>query len=340
MDMLFSEIYTDFSKDTIWMRERISEDLICLPNFLQPLLDHFVRRRLTILPSNDRSTQLDPRIGRPVPYSTFWFAKAFDFTNKPVTRKLALGMLYSAIATTIRDDLLDQKLSSQLQHSTLANIFLNKYLEGFTDLFYSDSRFWYYYAIANKELAQYEIWNLTSKYEHCLDPFSETFLKESARYFSAVVMPTLVAVAIASDSERQIPTVSNFLTHFSMGWRVFDDLMDWRKDLTARELNHSSILYSVKQNFDGQLNLDEHSVFSMFMSDNFVKKIYNTILGFFKEAREDILPLNCNYLTKFMDEQLNFHTRKRDALLQTNSDFFKQLNIIVDSARTRQVQST
>ena len=317
------------------MRERIRGDLTSLPNFLQPLLDHFVRRRLTLLPSNDRSPQLDPRIGRPVPYSTFWFAKAFDFTNEPITRRLALGMLYSAISTTIRDDLLDQKPSSQLQHLTLVNIFLHKYIEGFTDLFDSYSRFWYYYAIADKEIAQYEIWNLSSHYEHSLDPFSESFLRESSRYFSAVVMPTLVAVAIISDNEKQIPTISNFLKHFSMGWRVFDDLMDWRKDLTVRDLNHSSILYSVKQNFDGQSNLDESSVLSVFLSDDFVKKMYNPILSFFKKAREDILPLNCNYLSRFMDEQLNFHTQKRDALLQANSDFYNKLGKIVDQARTR-----
>ena len=317
------------------MRERVREDLNSLPNFLQPLLEHFVRRRLTLLPNNDRSPQLDPRIGRPVPYSTFWFAKAFDFTNKPITRRLALGMLYSSISTTIRDDLLDQKPSSQLQHLALVNLFLHKYLEGFTDLFDSDSMFWYYYAIADKEIAQYEIWNLTSHYKQGLDPFSESFLIESSRYFSAVVMPTLVAVAIISDNEKQVPMVSNFLKHFSMGWRVFDDLMDWRKDLTVRDLNHSSILYSVKQNFDGRFNLDEAAVLSMFLSDDFVKKMYNPILYFFKKAREDILPLNCNYLTRFMDEQLTFHTIKRDALLQANSDFYNKLGKIVDYNRTR-----
>jgi hypothetical protein len=244
-------------------------------------------------------------------------------------------MLYSSISTTIRDDLLDQKPSSQLQHFALVNLFLHKYLEGFTDLFDSDSMFWYYYAIADKEIAQYEIWNLSSHYEHSLDPFSESFLRESSRYFSAVVMPTLVAVAIISDNERQIPTVSNFLKHFSMGWRVFDDLMDWQKDLAMRDLNHSSILYSVKQNFDEQSNLNESSVLSMFLSDDFVKKMYSPILSFFKKAREDILPLNCNYLTRFMDEQLTFHTIKRDALLQANSDFYNKLGKIVDQTRTK-----
>jgi hypothetical protein len=320
------------------MRERIQEDLNSLPTFLQPLLSHFVRIRLTLLPSKDRTTELDPQIGRPVPYSTFWFAKAFHFTNQPVTRRLALGMLYSAITTTIRDDLLDQEPSSQLQHLTLANIFSHKYLDGFTDLFEPDSSFWYYYAIANKELAKYEIWNLTSHYEQSLDPFSESFLGESSRYFSAVVMPSLVALAIISDNEKQIPMVRSFLKHFSMGWRVFDDLMDWRKDLTVRDLNHSSILYSVKQNFEGRSNLDENAVLSVFMNDDFVKKAFGTILHFFRKAREDILPLNCNYLTRFMNEQLNFHTRKREEFLQKNSDFFTQLNKIIEQAKARQEQ--
>jgi hypothetical protein len=335
---LFSEIYTDFSEDTVWMRARIREDLNSLPNFLQPLLDHFVKRRLTLLPSKDQTQQLDPKIGRPVPYSTFWFAKAFDFANKPVSRRLALGMLYSAIATTIRDDLLDHQPSLQLQHATLANTFLNKYYKGFIDLFDSDSSFWYYHAIANNELVKYEIWNLTSQYDHSVDPFSEAFLSESSRYFSAVVMPSLVAVAIISENEKQIPTVIEFLKHFSMGWRVFDDLMDWPKDLTVRDLNHSSILYSVKRSFEDKPDLSEEAVLSMFLNDDFVKKAYGTILDNFRQARDVILPLNCNYLTQFMDEQLSYHTQKRDSHLQTNSEFFNQLNQIIEDSKTRQEQ--
>jgi hypothetical protein len=322
------------------MREWIQKDLNSLPVFLQPLLEHFVKRRLTLLPSKDRITELDPQIGRPVPYSTFWFAKAFNFTNQPVTRRLALGMLYSAMTTTIRDDLLDHEPSSLLQHLTLANVFLHKYIEGFTDIFDPDSKFWYYLTIADKELAKYEIWNLTSHYDQSLDPFSESFLSESSRYFSAVVMPSLVAVAIISCNEKQIPTVRSFLKHFSMGWRVFDDLMDWRKDLTLRDLNHSSILYSVKQNFEDRPDLSEEAVLSVFLSDDFVKKAFGTILHFFRKAREDILPLNCDYLTRFMNEQLNFHTRKKDEFLQKNLDFFTQLNRIIEQTKTRQGQAS
>jgi len=327
--MICSEIYTDFSKDINWIRERIQEEIITCPNSLKSLAEYYVRKRLIILSDKARTIKFDPYLGRPVPYTVFWFAEAFGLTNKEVTRRLALGLVYSSIATTIRDDIIDNELLSELSYFALEKTYLHRYLAVFNELFNPDSKFWYYLVNCIKELARYESWNLTSNYEHSFDPFSESFLKESSRYFSAVVMPTLAALAIATNNERKIPIVRKFVKHFSMGWRIYDDLKDWRMDLKVKNLNHSSTLIYTLQNVGGKSKLNEEVVQSMFLSTDFVKKAYGAMLSFFRSARKDVSAFNCSYLSRFMDEQISFHTRKRDSILRSSSDFYKQLSKIL-----------
>jgi len=327
--MLSSEIYTNFSKEINWIREKIQEETLTFPNSLKSLVEYYVRKRLIILSDKTRPIIFDPELGRPVPYATFWFAEAFGFTKKKVTRRLALGLVYSSLATTIRDDILDHDPSKKGHFFTLANIYLHRYLAIFNYLFDRNSKFWYYLASCIKELERYENWNRISNYDNNFDPFSESFLKESSRYFSAVVMPTIAALAIATGNEGKISIVNRFLKHFSMGWRIFDDLNDWRKDLKVKNLNHSSTLLYTLQNIGGKNNLNEEVVLSMFLSTDFVKKAYGAMLSFFRTARKDVSAFDCSYLTKFMDEQISFQIRKRDSLLRLNSDFYMQLNKIL-----------
>lgn len=327
--MIGSEIYTDFSKDINWIRERIREESLTYPNSLKFLAEYYVRKRLIILSDKARIIKIDPYLGRPIPYSVFWFAEAFGLTNKQTTRRLALGLVYSLIATTIHDDIIDNEPSSKLHYFALANMYRHRYLAVFDDLCDPDSKFWYYLANYIKELAQYESWNLTSNYEHSFDPFSESFLKESSRYISAAVMPTLAAMAITTDNEGKIPILSKFLKHYSMGWRIHDDMNDWQMDLKVKNLNHSSTLIYALQNVGGESNLNEEVVLSMFLSTDFVKKAYDAMLGFFRSARKEVSAFNCSYLSRFMDEQISFHTRKRDNLLRSSSDFYKQLSKIL-----------
>lgn len=329
--MFGSEIYRDFSEDIRWIIDKIEEEIPLFPSSLKPLIKHYLGKRLYVLSGSSKSIKFDPELGRPVPYATFWFAEALGYKDKQATRKLALGMVYSSIFTTIRDDVLDKKPSSGHYHLILANMYLHKYYSIFFDLFSPYSKFWYYLANCISEQVKYDIWNLAANYDLSVDPFAESFLEESSRYFSAVVMPSLVALAIATDNEKKIPILSRFLRHFSMGWRVYDDLKDWHEDLNVDNLNHSSILIYTLQKMGGKFDLNEDAVMSMFLSPDFVRKTYSTILGFFKAAKKDVSPLNCTYLNRFMDEQISFHSRRRDELLRSSSDFYGQIRKVLNS---------
>jgi hypothetical protein len=327
--MIDSEIYTNFSDEIEWIREKIREDTITVPNLLQSLSEFYVKKRLMILPSDQAlKIKFDPEIGRPAPYAVFWFAEAFDL-EKEITKRLALGLVYSSIAITINDDIVDHEPSQLLQYLYLANKYLEKYLEIFYDLFDPDSKFWYYLASSFKELARYRSWNLSVKDIKSYEPFSEAFLRESSRYFSAVVMPSIVATATATDNEEKIPLVLDFLKNFCMGWRIYDDLNDWRADLEVKNLNHSSTLIYASQKMGKFSDLDQKTMSSMFLDTNFIKKAYDAMLSFFRAAQKDVSALNCDYLSKFMEEQINFNTRRRDSLLSISTDYYNTLDTIL-----------
>ena len=119
-----------------------------------------------------------------------------------------------------------------------------------------------------------------------------------------------------------------------MGWRIFDDFCDWRKDVKNSNLNHSSILLYIQQQNQRKNELNEEVVLSMFLSQEFIEKAYDTIIKYNNLAKEDISDFNCSYLSKFMEEQINFHTRKKDTMIsrarELNSELVRQLKIILE----------
>ena len=326
--MYGSEIYKDFTEDIYWIRERIQADVRFFPDSMKPLVEYYIKKRLLIIPSKERiyGSSFDYELGRPVPYATFWFADAFGLKDEAVWRELGLGLLYSALATTIRDDIIDGEGPQDPRRTSLLNFYNHRYLEIFDRLFPRDSSFWYHLSRGIQETARYESWNLLFDEGLEIDPFSEAFLQESSRYFSAVVMPTLAALAVLTGNEGGVEVASRFLRHFSMGWRIYDDFCDWKKDLKRENVNHSSILLYSKQRTQGITKLNEKAVHLMFLDTNFINDSYGAILGLFTKAKRDVTGLDCEYLDKFMDEQLSFHSRRRKLILERSEEVNSEIN--------------
>jgi hypothetical protein len=326
--MYGSKIYKDFTEDIYWIREQIQADVRFFPDSMKPLVEHYIKKRLLIIPSKERifGSSFDYELGRPVPYATFWFADAFGLKDEAVWRELGLGLLYSALATTIRDDIIDGEGPQDPRRTSLLNFYNHRYLEIFDSLFPRDSSFWYHLSRGIQETARYESWNLLFDKGLEIDPFSEAFLQESSRYFSAVVMPTLAALAVLTGNEGEVEVTSRFLRHFSMGWRIYDDFCDWKKDLKRENVNHSSILLYSKQRIQGITKLNEKAVHLMFLDTNFINDSYGAILRLFTKAKRDVTGLDCEYLDKFMDEQLSFHSRRRKLILERSGEVNSGIN--------------
>jgi hypothetical protein len=209
-------------------------------------------------------------------------------------------------------------------------MYLHKYFSTFIDLLSSRSRFWNYLPGYIEELAIYDRWNLTNRCEEVSNPFWETFLRDSSRNLPTVSMPTLAAIAIMTNNEEKIPAMNRFMKQFCMAWRIYDDLKDWREDLNLKNLSHSSILIYALNNAGGAPDLREDMVLSIFLDPDFVNMAYGSILGFIDAAKRETSVLSCSYLSKFLDEQISFHSRRRESMLRSCSDFFEQLRGILD----------
>ena len=325
--MVGSEIYSDFTSNIRWIREQVGADVTDLPPRLRQMGKRIASERLFIVPDGIHTPRLDPEFGRPIPYCVYWFADALGYTDHEKINSFALAMTYSSMSSTLRDDIVDSNelRSERLHLLELSNIFQRKYIEIFEKAFDKRSSLWRYLSQALDEELRYESWNKAFTLETCRNPFSVRFIEDSSRYFYAVVMPSLVAVAVAAEAESKAAKITRFARHLSMGSRIHDDLKDCRTDLGMVDMNHSCILLHARQCLGEGGELDEEILTSLFLSEGFVRSVYDPIVLYFNKAREDILPFNSRYLTKFMDEQSSFIARARDSTLKRQTNFFASM---------------
>ncbi len=328
------QIYSDFSSDISWISERIREETSALPDSLRSLAEYYLEKRPVFLPDRDRLSEIDRDLSRPTPYAVFWFADEFGLADREIARKLALGLVHSRMAFAVLDYIIDQESQSTSHSVALAGLYLHRYFTTFDDLFDPYSKFWHCLASYTENFMQYLYRDFTVKHEHCnmlkLDPFSESFLKESSKSYSALVETILAALAFLTNNETRIPIVNKFCEDYALAHRIHDDLNDWQEDLRTDNLNHSSVLTYALQKIGGKLRLTEELVRSMFLDTDFIEKIYGAILGFLEAAREDVSAFSSAYLSSFIDGQISFHTRRRGILLRTSSDFYKELARILN----------
>ena len=327
----------DFSIEIRWIGDRIREETLTFPNSLRPLAEHYTSKRLIFSAGKDGMIRLDPKLGLPtrnfIPDVVLWLADAFGLKDRDVSKRLALGLVYSSLAFAVLDDTIDQETQSTSSNLALANMYFHRYLKSFDDLFEPDSKFWYYLASSLKEFTLLVCQDFTFKHEPkniaTVDPLSEPFLLESCKSYSVLVMTTFTAVAYASHNETKIPLLTKFWNDYAMGHRIYDDLNDLHRDLEIDDYNNSSVLLYALQKADNKSKLDEELVWSMLLDADFIQKIYNTMLGLFGRAREEASAFNSPYLTTFMDDLISIHTQKRDGLLLARSNFFNELNRIL-----------
>ncbi|MBI0581408.1 MAG: hypothetical protein JET69_00135 [Methanomassiliicoccales archaeon] len=331
--MAGSEVYADFASNVRWLQERVGEDVKNLPPHLRARGNWAVSKRLYIVPDGTHAPDLDPEYGLPLPYSVFWFADAFGYSDNSTVNSFALAMLYSVISSTLRDDIFDsEELRGERTHLLeLHNIFRRKYIEIFEKAFDRRSSIWRHLAQAFNDELKYEVWNKAFTLQSCRNPFSAHFLEELSRFYYPIVMPSLAALALVAGAENEIPKIARFFRHFSIGCLILDDLKDCLIDVSAEDMNHSCILLYARQCIGEERELDEGAFSCLFLSEGFVRGVYDPILHYYNKAREDILPFNSRYLNKYMDEQLSFISRARDATLKRRSIFFESLEPLLRS---------
>lgn len=328
------QIYSDFRNEVTRLQKTHNRELASFPREIGAIAHYYLSKRLLIL--NDKNIEFDGRLGRPVPYLAFWFADAFRLKDKQITRQLASSLMYISLWISMRDDLQDGrvaingKIVREHAYVCLANIYFSKYLNIFRKIFPPESIFWYILTNCLDQCWKYESWSFLFTHNNNTDPLSEKFLSKASSYLPAIMLPTLAAIALLTRNHTKIPFVAEFLKHYWMAWKIVDDIRDWQKDLKVQKYNHSSILYYSLKKAARQPRLGHEDIISTFSDENSVKKIYNTILEFYKAARHDAQKLGSIYLSKFMDLQIEFHTDERDSLLTSRVQFIRRLENMIE----------
>jgi hypothetical protein len=68
------------------------------------------------------------------------------------------------------------------------------------------------------------------------------------------------------------------------------------------------------------------------MNAKFVEGLYGQMLAQFAKARQEIRTFRNPYLSRFMDEQVEFHTRMREELLRSGYVLRERLSRAVDGS--------
>jgi hypothetical protein len=325
------EIYQNFSEIIKWITQQIKYDQESLPKELQDQANYFLKERLIILINAEnlkKAKSLDPRVGRPIPYIIMWLADAFGYREDNQVREIALGLVYSAIATTIRDDFYDEAYPEKFTLRLYDHYFLN-YLSSF-DSISNKSDFWYLLTSSIKQHKKYDIWSINYIPAPNLDSLSDDFLDKTSKYFSAVVLPSMAAIAILSGNEDKIDEINNFLTSFSKAWRIYDDFVDWEKDIHKANFNLNSILlraYKIKK------DLEKDDFLLLLLEEEFISDIYDSMIKNFNHAKSSLENIYSKYLEQFLLEQIEFHTERKKTLLESSrkyrEDFFKEIEKIM-----------
>lgn len=324
-----------FSNELSWIGDRIREDTKSFPDSVRPLAERFATKRLIFSADEDGLVRLDPTLGFPtrnfIPEIVFWIADSLGLKGRELSKRLALGLVYSSFAFAVLDDTIEETQSPP-SHIALANMYLYRYMESFDGIFESDSAFWHFVSTSikkfNLQIYRDFLFNHEPKQIANIEPLSEPFLFESCKSYSTLVMTTLAAVAYASYNESKIPLISKFWTDYATGHRIYDDLNDLYKDMRMSGYNNSCILlYALKKVNKNELT--EELVHSMLMDPEFIEEIYSKMLGLFKRAKSNASELNSPFLNEFMDDLINTHEMKKLVLKKMGSEFFKELEKII-----------
>ncbi|MDQ3903629.1 MAG: hypothetical protein M3247_08325 [Thermoproteota archaeon] len=333
-------VYDDFSSNATLIRNAFKKDLEGVEKDLYDLMNYYLTDRLYIFPKEQFTT--DAQYGIPVPYLVYWFANAFHYGNNSVTNQLALTLMYAATFYCIRDDLIDgfirttATVNREHAHIALSNFFLSRYLHIFKRMFPQKSHFWYYLSMSLNEWWQHEYWSFSSdsvKGQNLNRYFlSKSFLMNSCKYMIGLSFPSIWALAIKANRQKEFDSIKNFLRYYYLGNRIVDDLRDLEEDLTVKNYNYSSVINYAATFFPSQSRIGQREIKYVFMNEKFTSSVYGSILKYYSKARQCIEHYKSRYLIQFMNDQIEYFTKRRNYYTNQHKDFVSSvLNVLSNS---------
>ena len=108
--------------------------------------------------------------------------------------------------------------------------------------------------------------------------YQASFERVIQHYLVAITLPSIAAIAILSKQHSRIANIRNFLKNYCMGWKIADDLRDWRRDLNMPNYNDSTVICNAINFLKSDKKLDSKLMESIFLNKVFIVSIYKTLL--------------------------------------------------------------
>lgn len=176
------------------------------------------------------------------------------------------------------------------------------------------------------EWSKYETWSFLFRHDPKIDPLSKLFLEKSSQYLSAITLPTLAAIAMLTSTP--LDPIIDFLKNYCIAFRIADDLRDWRKDLNAANYTDSCvILYAMKQ--FGKQTISKSEVESLFLDERFIKSLYGAALHHLHITKTNVKSFNSDYLTKWIEIQIEYLDEHKDYFLKRRRKFIHLLDSLI-----------
>lgn len=302
-----STLYTEFAADVDWIVNRLHADYSTLPPAVKEVAKYYVSKRVHALPLSAQGERAHPLVARPVPFLVFWFSKAFGLACRETQRQLGLSVVYASLSVCASDDVLDGRAFAPREQTYLAYWFWDKYYRVFNDLFTSRSDIWYILASCTAAWRRSDQRSLALEATSGTAALSPRSLSLTSEYLRALMFPTLAAITLMSNKAHHLAVLRRFVWSYCVGFRIVDDLRDWRDDYGRKNRRHSCVINLLLSRLKPKVRVTRNMLACLLSDEMVTREIYTAIEKYYLRARREAEKLGADYVTRFMDEQLLGH---------------------------------
>ena len=302
-----STLYTEFASDLEWIADRLRVDYSTLPRSVKRVAKYYLSERVRALPLSSQVGRVHPLVARPVPFIVFWFSRALGLTCRETQRDLGLSFLYACLSVCPNDDLLDHRAFAPRHQLYLAHWFWDRYYRVFGDLFSSESPIWHILANCTAAWRRSDQRSLVPKDMSGVAALSPRYLSMTSEYLRALMFPTLAAIALLSGKAHHLSVLRRFVWNYCIGWRIVDDLRDWRDDYTTGDRSQSCVIKLLLSRLKPRVRTSAEALACVLTNDLVTSEIYACIEKYYLRARREAEKLGAVFVERFVDEQLLGH---------------------------------
>jgi len=302
-----STLYSDFAGDIEWIVDRLGQDYSTLPRSVKQVAKYYLSERVRALPLSFQADRAHPLVARPVPFIVFWFSRALGLACRETQRNLGLSFLYACLSVCPNDDLLDHRAFAPRHQLYLAHWFWDRYYRAFGELFSSESPIWHILADCTAAWRRSDQRSLVPKDMSGIAALSPRYLSMTSEYLRALMFPTLAAVALLSGKARHLTPLHRFAWNYCIGFRIADDLRDWRDDYTKGNRSQSCVIKLLLSRLKPGVKVSRNTLACVLTNESVTSEIYASIEKYHLRARREAEKLGAVYVQRFVDEQLLGH---------------------------------